>query len=216
MDMSGYASYPSAVEPPREQPLYGATMMQAVKRFFTKYAVFTGRASRSEYWWVYLAMTIVSMAVAVLMFIAIGAVAASTDFTALEDPAAMDSVGAGAIGIAVVLYAILAAFGLAILVPTIAVTVRRLHDAGFSGWWYLISFIPGGGIVVLVFTILPSVAEGARFDDPPYGYPPAPNSPFLVPAYPAATGYPGGYAGGYQPQSPYASQPPQSPYAPPA
>jgi len=204
--MSSYASTPGIVEPPREQPLYGATMMQAVKRFFTKYAVFTGRASRSEFWWVYLAMTIVSTAVAVLMFIAIGAVAASTDFAALDDPAVMETAGMGLFGIAAVFYAILAAFGLAILVPSIAVTVRRLHDAGFSGWWYLINFVPGGSLVVLVFTIMPSVAEGARFDDPPYGYPPAPNSPFLVPAYPAATGYPGGYAGGW----------PAPPSAPPA
>ncbi|RZU62879.1 DUF805 domain-containing protein [Zhihengliuella halotolerans] len=210
--MSGYVSYPSAVEPPREQPLYGATMLQAVKRFFTKYAVFTGRASRSEFWWVYLAMTIVSTAVAVLMFIAIGAVAASTDFGALDDPAVMETAGMGLFGIAAVFYAILAAFGLAILVPNIAVTVRRLHDAGFSGWWYLINFVPGGSIVVLVFTILPSVAEGARFDDPPYGYPPAPNSPFLVPAYPAAAGYQGGYAGGWTaPPSTPPAGPTQSP-----
>lgn len=188
--MSGYDSYSSAVEPPREQPLYGATMMQAVKRFFTKYAVFSGRASRSEFWWVYLAMTVVSAAVMVLMLIAIGAVAASTDFAALEDPAAMETAGIGVFGIAAVFYALLAAFGLAVLIPTIAVTVRRLHDAGFSGLWYLLNFVPGGSIAVLVFTILPSVAEGARFDDPPYGYPPAPNAPFLAAAYQPAPGWP--------------------------
>jgi uncharacterized membrane protein YhaH (DUF805 family) len=41
-------------------------------------------------------------------------------------------------------------------VPNLAVTVRRLHDIGRSGYWYFISFIPLGGIVVLVFTVLDS------------------------------------------------------------
>ena len=54
---------------------------------------------------------------------------------------------------------------LAIAVPSIAVTVRRLHDAGFSGWLYLVNLVPYvGGLVILVLTILPSKPEGARFD----------------------------------------------------
>lgn len=45
------------------------------------------------------------------------------------------------------------------LIPNIAVSVRRLHDAGFSGWFYLLSFIPNiGGLILLVFTVLPSAA----------------------------------------------------------
>ena len=42
------------------------------------------------------------------------------------------------------------------LIPSVAVTVRRLHDTGRSGWWYLISFAPLGGIVLLVFTCMDS------------------------------------------------------------
>ena len=47
-------------------------------------------------------------------------------------------------------------FGLAVFVPTLAVTCRRLHDAGLSGWWQLLSIIPMGGIAVFIMTLLDS------------------------------------------------------------
>src|SRR5690606_29038768 len=48
-------------QPPLDQPLHGASLPQAVSRFFRKYATFSGRASRSEYWWVYLFIILVSL-----------------------------------------------------------------------------------------------------------------------------------------------------------
>lgn len=46
---------------------------------------------------------------------------------------------------------------LALIVPNISVTVRRLHDAGYSGWFYLLNFVPYvGGIILFIFTLLPS------------------------------------------------------------
>ena len=64
--------------------------------------------------------------------------------------------------------AILAAvWFLAVIVPSLALTVRRLHDSNFSGWMYLIVLIPFiGGIILLVFTLLESKPEGQRFDVP--------------------------------------------------
>ncbi len=47
-------------------------------------------------------------------------------------------------------------FALALIIPSLAVTVRRLHDTNRSGWWYLITFVPLGGIVLLVFMCLDS------------------------------------------------------------
>ncbi|GHD05203.1 DUF805 domain-containing protein [Zhihengliuella salsuginis] len=202
------STYATNAEPPRGQPLYGATMVQAVKRFFTKYADFTGRASRSEFWWVSLAFFALSMVFLLIMVITVGMFAAATDFAALDDPAAGDAVGFGALGVATAFYGVMALAGLAVLVPTIAVTVRRLHDAGFSGWWYLLNLAPGGSIAVLVFTVLPSVPEGARFDDPPYGYPPAPNAPFLLSPYPY-----GGYPGSQPHLPPDPTRPPENPTA---
>ena len=47
--------------PSLSQPLYGASIGQAITRFFKKYATFSGRASRSEYWWVYLMNSVIGM-----------------------------------------------------------------------------------------------------------------------------------------------------------
>jgi uncharacterized membrane protein YhaH (DUF805 family) len=53
-------------------------------------------------------------------------------------------------------FAVFAVFYLAVLLPSLAVLVRRLHDTGRSGWWILISFVPFGGIVLLIFTLMGS------------------------------------------------------------
>ncbi|MFI8003934.1 DUF805 domain-containing protein [Streptomyces sp. NPDC086010] len=51
-------------------------------------------------------------------------------------------------------------YAVALIIPTLAVTVRRLHDTGRSGWWFLISFVPlVGAIVLLVFTCLEGVRD---------------------------------------------------------
>ena len=53
------------------------------------------------------------------------------------------------------------------LVPTLAVSVRRLHDTGRSGWWMLLSLVPFGGIVLLVFDCLDSEPGPNRFGPSP-------------------------------------------------
>ena len=59
-------------------------------------------------------------------------------------------------------------YSLAIIVPSLAVTVRRLHDVGRSGWWILISLIPLiGGIVIFVFMVLDSHEGENRFGPNP-------------------------------------------------
>ncbi|WP_417659408.1 DUF805 domain-containing protein [Pseudidiomarina sp.] len=111
-----------------------------------KYAVFTGRARRSEYWFFVLFNVIISL---VLGFI--------DGFLALGDPEA-------GIGLLSVIY------GLAVLIPSIAVGVRRLHDTDRSGWWLLISLIPLiGGIVLLVFFVLDGTPGENRFGPNPKG-----------------------------------------------
>jgi uncharacterized membrane protein YhaH (DUF805 family) len=58
-------------------------------------------------------------------------------------------------------------YGLATIVPNYAVLFRRLHDTNRSGWWWLIGLIPFvGGIILIVFTALPSEPAGSRFDHP--------------------------------------------------
>ncbi|WP_415853494.1 DUF805 domain-containing protein [Sinomonas sp. G460-2] len=146
----GQADPTTAGEPPAWAPFYGANPVQAVRRFFTKYAVFHGRASRPEYWWVALAFAIVWIVVEVLAF-ALGG-------------GSRDSVSGP--GFAVLSYVLLALF-LGTIVPNLSLTARRLHDANLSGWFLLLGLVPlVGGIAVFVFTVLPPNPAGQRFDRP--------------------------------------------------
>lgn len=98
-----------------------------------KYAEFTGRARRAEYWYFVLFY--------ILFFIALSIIDSVAGVFDRE-------LGIGLLG---------GLFVLAMLIPSLAVTVRRLHDTSRSGWWFFISFIPLiGGIVLLVFTCLDS------------------------------------------------------------
>lgn len=144
-------------------PFYGASFDASVRRFFRKYAVFTGRASRSEFWWAMLFQCIVgTIAGVVLSIVMVAAVvwvivgADQEDSVATMINAIVSSTLVMVIGLALVT--------LPVLLPSIAVTVRRLHDTNRSGWWYLISLIPFGGYAIYVFGALESDAAGIRFD----------------------------------------------------
>ena len=139
-----------------------------------KYADFTGRAPRAEYWWFYLGM-IVAYFVAMIIDSLVG--------VSLFGP----------YGVVTTL------LGLALLVPGLAATVRRLHDTNRSGWWVLIVAVPYlimgimmgmsaasgdmtglasagivglvalvGAIAMLVFMILPGTKGDNRFGPDPY------------------------------------------------
>ncbi|HET9629430.1 MAG TPA: DUF805 domain-containing protein [Novosphingobium sp.] len=133
-----------------------------------RYAEFSGRSRRKEYWMFALLMMIVYAIGAALMFSAI--VPMITAGAAAPDPAMFTPafwVGAGLLGL----------FTLAIIVPGIAVTVRRLHDRDMSGWWYLGVVIIGqipylGGLVQLGFLVLmclPGTPGPNRFGPDPKG-----------------------------------------------
>lgn len=136
-------SRPLGATDPRDLtlPLYGATFGQAVARFFRSYARFSGRASRSEYWWGVLAYTLALLLCGVL-------VAAAGDNGTL---AALALVVAGVV-----------VLGSAI--PGWALLVRRLHDANLSGWMSLLTLLPLGSLIQIVFGVLSSNPLGERFD----------------------------------------------------
>lgn len=143
-------------EPPLWAPYYGAPLPAAVKRFFKKYATFSGRASRSEYWWWALVSGIVSIVLNVIM-VAGGSAGAKLGPNGTSVPGAGMIVGLILAGIWV----------LAVLIPSLALMVRRLHDANFSGWMYLLVLIPfAGPFIILVFTLMGPKPEGQRFDEP--------------------------------------------------
>ncbi|WZH36905.1 MAG: DUF805 domain-containing protein [Microbacterium enclense] len=143
----------SLSEPALDQPYYGAPFGVAVRRFFKKYATFSGRASRSEYWWWVLASAIVTFVLQLLI--------ALTGAARMRPDGTFEVEG----GFGVIFVVLLAIWGLVTIVPYIALLVRRLHDTNRSGFWVFIYFVPlAGPIILFVFTLLSSKPEGARFD----------------------------------------------------
>lgn len=142
-------------EPPLWAPYYGAPFPAAVKRFWKKYTVFSGRASRSEYWWWVLVSAGVGIVLQIIATVAGGPGATTTASGTMPDPAAFP------------VLILLIVWGLATFIPSLALTVRRLHDGNFSGWLVLLALVPFlGGIALLIMTILPSNPAGQRFDQP--------------------------------------------------
>lgn len=106
--------------------------MEWYRLVWQRYAEFSGRSRRKEYWMFCLINCLIGFALVACF---------TASFFAAR--------GTSAVGIGLaVLYML---YALAIIVPSLAVSVRRLHDIGRSGWWLLIALIPFGGIVLLVF-----------------------------------------------------------------
>ena len=126
-----YPAYPYADAgfngaPPLNAPWYGIDFVNACKRFFVKYSVFSGRASRGEFWWVFLMIFLIDFAISIIT--------------------------SGSVFVGRIL-SFLVALGL--FIPNLAVGIRRLHDTNMSGFWILLPFVSElvGGIP-LVFAIV--------------------------------------------------------------
>ena len=108
------------------------------------YTGFEGRARRKEYWMFFLINIIISIVLVII-----------DSKTGLIN----QEVGYGLFS---------GIYTLGVLLPSIAVSMRRLHDTGRSGWWLLISFIPLIGIIVLfVFMVLDSQVEDNQYGSNP-------------------------------------------------
>ena len=116
-----------------------------------KYASFDGRARRKEFWSFALFNAIIYF-----IFYAVGIfLAVSTRSETL----------------ALIVFGILGIYALGVIIPSLAVTVRRLHDIGKGGGWIFISFVPFvGGLILLVFTLWASEAGENRFGSNPKGH----------------------------------------------
>jgi uncharacterized membrane protein YhaH (DUF805 family) len=116
---------------------------------YKRYADFSGRSSRKEFWMFVLFLVIVTLAL--------------VSAAVIVSPHGAKNHGAG-----LVFFAALGLFWLGSLVPYIAVHVRRFHDQDRSGWFYLLGAIPYiGGAVILFFMVRPGTPGPNRFADDP-------------------------------------------------
>jgi uncharacterized membrane protein YhaH (DUF805 family) len=117
------------------------TVIDAVGRYFQDYAVFWGRTSREDFWWV-------ALFTALVVFLS----------SLIETH--VKSIGAG----------LMALYVCATIVPFTAIGVRRLHDANLSGWWVFVGLVPiVGQLIALVFFLTPGTDGPNRYGDDPRG-----------------------------------------------
>jgi len=114
---------------------FGDAIAEAFRNMFN----YQGRASRSAYWWFALFEALAWVGVLILALI----------FAAVRVPA-----------LSILLYVVAVIGSILVGLP---LTVRRLHDTDKSGFWYFIVFVPFGGIVLLVFTLLEGTPGRNRF-----------------------------------------------------
>ena len=114
-------------------------MIEAYKKFWKGYVDFEGRSTRSDYWFAYLAnmLTVVAFYVLLAVF---GGIAGATDSSFLAV-------------ISLILLLIFFAYGIAACLPGIAVTVRRLRDAGYNCPYIFVAFIPFVGPIILIMLL---------------------------------------------------------------
>jgi uncharacterized membrane protein YhaH (DUF805 family) len=163
-----------------------------------RYAEFSGRSRRKEYWLFFLGVLLLYLVLALLMIVLVGgpilSALASADAGGVDaDGAAPGSgmiaamLGGGIVGIVILLV------WLALLIPSIAVGIRRLHDIDRTGWWLMLGYGPYilsvvlvmaqsaelaamlnlvsmiGFLVLLVFAVMPGTRGPNRFGPDPKG-----------------------------------------------
>lgn len=130
---------------------------ESLTSVLNKYATFTGRARRSEYWWFFLCYSVIQL---VFNFASLGMMSGvMSGEMSYNDPSYMLFMIASVV------------IGLGLFLPSLAVTVRRLHDIGKSGWNILWGVIPiVGAIIVLVWMCQDSDVVANKYgESPKYG-----------------------------------------------
>lgn len=134
--------------------------LEAYLSFWKNYVNFTGRSSRSAYWYVILwnAIIISIFYILILVFTVFTAATSSVSDATGDFAFVMTS------GSTLLILVLLVLYELATFIPLLALMVRRLHDSNKSGWFVLLSLIPFvGSIIMIIFMCMPS--EPAFSDD---------------------------------------------------
>jgi len=130
-----------------------------------KYATFSGRARRSEFW----VFMLINNVIAFILW-GITMKGAATYAHAVAEAAQQGMPAPAYSGGSPMIVGLLILFSLIILLPSLAVSVRRLHDTGRSGWFFFLGFIPiVGGIIMLVLYCIDSQAGDNQYGSNPKG-----------------------------------------------
>ncbi|WEK46158.1 MAG: DUF805 domain-containing protein [Candidatus Andeanibacterium colombiense] len=125
---------------------------------YRRYADFSGRSRRKEYWMFALLQLIVACVFYALLFAGMPEMDAPGQIA--QAPGALFYAG----------FILFMIFALVSFIPSLAVTVRRLHDQDKSGWWILIEFVPFvGPLILLIFMFMDGTPGPNRFGDDPKG-----------------------------------------------
>ena len=116
-------------------------IQQSIKTCLTKFATFDGRASRSEYWWFQLFYVIVVIVAVILDGVLVGG--------NVETAGALEIVSQ-----------------LILILPSLAVTARRLHDVDRSGWWMLVGITIVGLIPLIIWFLAPGTSKKNKYGNP--------------------------------------------------
>lgn len=143
----GAYQQPVYQQPVYQQPAYVlqrmASMGEAWSNFWSRWT-FAGRASRSEFWLMWgwgLLIGIAFWIVAIILAV---------------------------LDLALVIIPLSGIFCLAVIIPSLCLQVRRLHDLGYSGWLWWLNFVPVGGLVLFIFFLLPSEPRPNRYGPVPF------------------------------------------------
>ena len=132
------------------------SFFEAIRFNFSHYADFKGRAQRSQFWWWQLFVFIV--------YAILNVIDGAANFHMIN----MNDIAAGQVGTFYGGGVLATIWGLAILIPNIAVAVRRLHDRNMSGWWFLLNLLCCiGTIILFVWYLLPGTRGDNRFGPDP-------------------------------------------------
>lgn len=115
----------------------GTSVHYFIEGVTKKYAYFQGRARRAEFWW----FTLGQLCVLLPLYLLVLIVSLGT----------ADPYSGSPSGLAMLLTGLFWLVSLALFLPALGMAIRRLHDTGKSGWFYLLNFVPFGSIVLLVF-----------------------------------------------------------------
>ena len=140
----------------------------AIKRAFRGWTDYSSRATVAEYWWFYLFSVLVFavpyVALLSLTFALLPPTSSSSSTAPLTARSEPNGAGVAALIVLGIVFFVLA---IGLFLVQLALTVRRLHDTDREGWWYLISLVPFGGLVLLYFLILPGTPGPNRYGPVP-------------------------------------------------